>query len=1170
MRVLFFLQPAIEFGNPEFRFTTVKNTLAAQAKALRACGHETIIVASTAIIQRGRKEGLLDGWGLTIRLDPIEWTNNEGYESFTERHLNNDLKAGEATRLGALLSRQLPADYKPDIIVSWETPASFFADVFPGVHVMHQTPGLFSRPPFPFLLSVDTGLLANNSLERWDGIDHAIPAFQEMRVRDRLIFESADAISVELAKFNQKFSNIVLLPLQVDNYFMVTTQNPYGRTQFELLTHVLSNIPKNIGVLVTNYRSKDTESVTLTPGNIRYLRSKFENFIFIEATDNVPNASQSLVPLVDGVITISSSVGYQAAYWQKPLFVTGNNHISPFASSTKLEEFLNQVRRRDLPQRDNVLESAITTRNIPFERIVREPQWFSNWLEQFAKTGVISQWAHNLHEAGLEDYRRENDFLRGALKAFEVPRNFSVSHLPGLGEAIERHEIISFDIFDTLLQRPYQLPRDLFAAVSKEVPEEELAQIDFSRARIAAEKSAFEIALSESRGEITLDEIYAALHNSTNISLETCERLKRAEIQLELDLLYPRRSGLSAFRAAIARGKRVILISDMYLPKDVIVRTLTANGIVGYEKLFLSHEYGAKKHSGRLFETVLQELQVNPKIILHIGDNEIGDIKRAGEKGMDTFHLPKAYETYVAQGAYSQVWQRDAARHSPDWKMIVAIIANRLHDNPLVPHRRGTIFSGGPWKLGYSGFGPLLLAFTKWLIETAISDGKTDLFFLSRDGKILKQAYDIVAARYPEAPKSHYLLCSRRAVNLAKATNFNHIRELVNMPFGNGVALGHLLKHRFGLEPDPNVIEILVSEGRAWETRIKESDVTELLPLFHKLTDLILQNASRERASYLRYLQTTGISQSASSGVVDIGYAGTMQESLSEFSGLRGSLSGYYLLTFRPALGRSRRTGMPMKGFLGDFVDRHDTHNPFCRHVPLYETLFSSAETSLVKFDEADGEVEPIYMEASPEDVPRAKFVTTVHDGALEFITEVCGVLKHHLQVMDLEPNKAIRTLETFFNKPHERDARMLSGVSFEDFYGGQYRRDLLPLGPVSGRPVWVQGLDAIKSPPKGVVQPSGKHSQITATVNRDAVTTTGPTTGADWEDKFRLSKNAHDLRAAAEAYLADGRKNDALRVLKLAATLLPKNKRLRKRLLVTKHPLLEHFIGKNEYVPKR
>ncbi len=66
----------------------------------------------------------------------------------------------------------------------------------------------------------------------------------------------------------------------------------------------------------------------------------------------------------------------------------------------------------------------------------------------------------------------------------------------------------------------------------------------------------------------------------------------------------------------------------MYLPKSFLSSVLHNNGYT-FKHLFVSYEYRKTKHYGDLYPEVLNELDIYPEDILHIGDNYNSDIKNA-------------------------------------------------------------------------------------------------------------------------------------------------------------------------------------------------------------------------------------------------------------------------------------------------------------------------------------------------------------------------------------------------------------------------------------------------------------------------------------------------------------------------------------------------------------
>ena len=188
---------------------------------------------------------------------------------------------------------------------------------------------------------------------------------------------------------------------------------------------------------------------------------------------------------------------------------------------------------------------------------------------------------------------------------------------------------VSFDIFDTVLLRPYVKPTDLFEHM------ELLFKADgFSEKRIKAERTA----RRKHHREITLNEIYGELD-------EAFQYLKEKEIEMEISLSLPNRPVFDLYKELI-ETKKIVFISDMYLPTDVIERMLETNGISRYHKLYISSEYKKTKCSGQLFDLVIDDLGISRDDIVHIGDNKKSDCKIPAKKGILSFHCTKPLDEY--------------------------------------------------------------------------------------------------------------------------------------------------------------------------------------------------------------------------------------------------------------------------------------------------------------------------------------------------------------------------------------------------------------------------------------------------------------------------------------------------------------------------------------------
>ena len=211
----------------------------------------------------------------------------------------------------------------------------------------------------------------------------------------------------------------------------------------------------------------------------------------------------------------------------------------------------------------------------------------------------------------------------------------SVYSRDALVAEIEKHDIISFDVFDTLVMRTVYVNKDVFRILAQRLDEK--WGIDFFSARTAAE---FDL----SRETYPyVEEIYADISRRYPCLKGQEAALIEEEIALETELIIPRHDVVAIFNLAKQMGKMVNIVSDMYFHADTMRAILDKVGVTGYDKLLVSSEYNSSKPQ-HLFDKYLAELPEGR--CLHIGDSLVCDILPAGKLGIDTFRLKMSTEIY--------------------------------------------------------------------------------------------------------------------------------------------------------------------------------------------------------------------------------------------------------------------------------------------------------------------------------------------------------------------------------------------------------------------------------------------------------------------------------------------------------------------------------------------
>src|SRR6266404_5348836 len=136
----------------------------------------------------------------------------------------------------------------------------------------------------------------------------------------------------------------------------------------------------------------------------------------------------------------------------------------------------------------------------------------------------------------------------------------------------------SFDIFETLVTRPFAPPHKLFplvATIAKRIHNLSIDPCAFEGGRVLAEKRTRKRA---DRTEVTIEDIYRECRSILRLSKEDVQVLISCEIKLEIELCRPIRTGLALLENARHEGSRVVFISDTYLPGSALRAILVRNG----------------------------------------------------------------------------------------------------------------------------------------------------------------------------------------------------------------------------------------------------------------------------------------------------------------------------------------------------------------------------------------------------------------------------------------------------------------------------------------------------------------------------------------------------------------------------------------------------------------
>lgn len=604
----------------------------------------------------------------------------------------------------------------------------------------------------------------------------------------------------------------------------------------------------------------------------------------------------------------------------------------------------------------------------------------------------------------------------------------------------QKYEAIIFDVFDTLLQRPLLDPKLIRQIVGYKI--EKLlgthAKEAYLMFRGIAEEKAREVACRD----VSIQDIYLHLRQLTSLSSEELESILQIELEVEQALVSTHPVGLSLYAAAKHTGKPILIASDMFLPSEVIAQMLKSCGYEGWNQLWVSGEVGVRKDTGEMFAAIATAWNIPLERMLIVGDNERSDVQIPCDLGMGYVHIMRPLE--IAKGLPRWEAVMGLAAHSDtNSEITLGLILNKLFSTLDFENiSPADLLGGDAYIVGYCLVGPVISCFAHWIMEQSKLEEIEHLLFLSREGRIIKDVFDIWTKdlNYRDRLKTDYLVVSRRCVTVAAIRSFEDIVKIAKMETFP-TTLSDFLMVRYGLAPTLEQWHAIhLRTGLSKESIIEHEfgKIEYLIPVLEILEEDIYSASRQEREGLLAYLGKKGIDGSKRCAVVDIGYGGTVQYTLSELLGFQ--LQGLYMMTdFRAE--DIRKLGYKLKGFFCEDAVRIPHAHVFYKYSFEVEKLMSVNEPQIVCYLRKLGgssDVIPVYQDETITRSTYSHHRDKIQQGALDFTRDAVRIRD---EVIDsFVPSRNIAELIglNFFEKTSPNEKRLLNSIPLDDLYCGR------------------------------------------------------------------------------------------------------------------------------------
>jgi len=211
------------------------------------------------------------------------------------------------------------------------------------------------------------------------------------------------------------------------------------------------------------------------------------------------------------------------------------------------------------------------------------------------------------------------------------------------------HNTVSFKMWDALVLLPFSQPEDIFLFMEEDFSMYYTGNKTFTELRTEAQKAAEKkYAL---KGNVTLEKIYDIFVKLSGISPSCREKLLTRECDLIHHFAFPRKTGKLLFEKARHCKNKILIVSDSYYPRDIVVKILCDCGYGEYSSLIIPAEHNIPDSADTGFlDIVIKKSEQNADNILHIGGDLSRDVEAPIRKGMKALLLQPVLPLMVRSG----------------------------------------------------------------------------------------------------------------------------------------------------------------------------------------------------------------------------------------------------------------------------------------------------------------------------------------------------------------------------------------------------------------------------------------------------------------------------------------------------------------------------------------
>ena len=342
---------------------------------------------------------------------------------------------------------------------------------------------------------------------------------------------------------------------------------------------------------------------------------------------------------------------YPTSFWMMPSWVNNWTCNKPFAKDFVSDfgldisqDFVNYPVGGMFWVRPKAIEPLLS-KNYNYESFPEEPlPNDGSWLHALERVlGLLAE---------KQGYKQFFYYPPSGKFTLDKSQIFSQYHKQSeqLYNELNNFDVVSFDIFDTVLRREFTEPdyakfklgglltdKGLFENANQFV------QIRNKAEFMVREAKAF-------KGDVCITEVYQELGKQLRWDKVQVAEYMQLEFEFDLAMVKPKDEMVSIVNRLSDNGCEIWFITDIYYTQAQVERMLRKIGLNIPFKLMVSSHLGKRKDAGTMWIYVKEKLEKLQKSHLHVGDNVRSDAQICGDFGLANMHILNPKDKWQASG----------------------------------------------------------------------------------------------------------------------------------------------------------------------------------------------------------------------------------------------------------------------------------------------------------------------------------------------------------------------------------------------------------------------------------------------------------------------------------------------------------------------------------------